>query len=252
MVDSPRPVMLITGASRGIGAAAAVQAATAGYDLCLGYRSDHESMRSVADDAEAAGARVVTVAGDIATEATVIDLFSAARDTFGRLDSVVINAGVVAPIDRVENFTVERLRSVFETNVIGAFLCAREAVRAMSTKRGGSGGTIVVVSSAASYLGSPDEFVDYAASKGATDTLTIGLAKEVANEGIRVNAVRPGLIDTDIHASAGRPDRVAALAPNIPMQRGGTADEVADVIMWLASERSTYVTGALVNASGGR
>ncbi len=252
MTENDRPVMLITGASRGIGAAVAEQAAVAGFDLCLGYRSDHEAMAAVVARSEAAGARVITAAGDIGQEATVLGLFAGARSTFGRLDSVIINAGVVAPVDRVENYTVERLRTVIDTNVIGAFLCAREAVRAMSTNHGGRGGTVVVVSSAASFLGSPNEFVDYAASKGATDTLTIGLAKEVATEGIRVNAVRPGLIDTDIHASAGLPNRVADLAPNVPMHRGGTADEVADVIMWLASDKSSYVTGTLVNVSGGR
>ncbi len=244
--------MLITGASRGIGAATARQAVAAGFDLCLGYRSDHDAMASVVGQVEAAGASAVAVAGDIAEEATVLELFAAADSTFGRLDSVIINAGVVAPIDRVENITLERLQSVMNTNVIGAFLCAREAVRAMSTKHGGSGGTVVIVSSAASYLGSANEFVDYAASKGAVDTLTIGLAKEVAAEGIRVNAVRPGLIDTDIHASAGLPNRVVDLAPNVPLQRGGTADEVADVIMWLASDSSSYVTGTFVNVSGGR
>ncbi len=252
MVHRERPVMLITGASRGIGAATARQAAAAGFDLCLGYRRDHEAMASVVAQIEAAGASAIAIAGDIAEEPAVFELFATAASTFGRLDSVIINAGVVAPIDRVENITLERLQSVMNTNVIGAFLCAREAVRAMSTNHGGSGGTIVIVSSAGSYLGSANEFVDYAASKGAVDTLTIGLAKEVATEGIRVNAVRPGLIDTDIHASAGLPNRVVDLAPNVPLQRGGTADEVADAIMWLASDSSSYVTGTFVNVSGGR
>ncbi len=252
MTTSSRPVMLVTGASRGIGAAVARQAAAAGFDLCLGYRSNRAAMDRVVAEVESLGASATAVAGDIAEESVVQELFGAARERFGRLDSVIINAGIVAPLDRVENYSVERIRNVMDTNVVGAFLCAREAVRAMSTRRGGSGGTIVVVSSAASYLGSPNEFVDYAASKGATDSLTIGLAKEVATDGIRVNAVRPGLIDTDIHASAGAPDRVAQLAPNIPMQRGGSADEVADVVLWLASDRSSYVTGTLVNVSGGR
>ncbi len=244
--------MLITGASRGIGAAVARKAAAAGYDLCLGYATATAAAEEVAADCRRAGAKVVIAGGDIADEAVVVELFDLAFASFGRLDAVVINAGIVAPISRVEDFTAERVERVMSVNVVGAILCAREAVRAMSTANGGAGGAIVNLSSAASYLGSPGDFVDYAASKGAVDSLTIGLAKEVAAEGIRVNAVRPGLIDTEIHASAGFPDRVRVMEANVPMQRGGSADEVADVVLWLVSDQSSYVTGSLINVSGGR
>ncbi len=252
MLTEHRPLMIVTGASRGIGAEIAELAATRGYDLCLNYGSDHESMERVESLARAAGARTISVAGDIADEAVVVALFASAKAEFGRLDVLVNNAGIVGLADRLENFTAERVRRIFDVNVLGSFLCAREAVRSMSTRHGGSGGAIVNVSSAASYLGSPGEFIDYAASKGAVDSMTIGLAKEVATEGIRVNAVRPGLIETEIHAQAGKPNRVADLAPNVPMQRGGTAREVADAVLWLASSEAAYVTGALLNVTGGR
>lgn len=244
--------MVITGAGRGIGAEVACRAAARGYDLCLGYRSDREAIGRVRTAAEAEGARVVVVQGDVAEEGDVVALFEACRSTFGPPDAVVINAGIVARAERLENFEVDRMRRVFDVNILGALLTAREAVRAMSTNRDGRGGSIVNVSSAASYLGSPGEFIDYAASKGAMDSATIGLAKEVAAEGIRVNAVRPGLIDTDIHASAGLPNRVAELSGAVPMLRGGTAGEVADAILWLASHEASYVTGSLLNVSGGR
>ncbi len=252
MVTEQRPLMIVTGASRGIGAEVAELAAGRGYDLCLNYGSDHDSMHQVESSARAAGARTVSIAGDISDETVVLELFAAANAEFGRLDVLVNNAGIVGLVDRLENFTAERIRRIFDVNVLGSFLCAREAVRTMSTRHGGSGGAIVNVSSAASYLGSPGEFIDYAASKGAIDSLTIGLAKEVATEGIRVNAVRPGLIETEIHAQAGKPNRVADLAPNVPMQRGGTAREVADAVLWLASSEAAYITGALLNVTGGR
>jgi NAD(P)-dependent dehydrogenase (short-subunit alcohol dehydrogenase family) len=182
----------------------------------------------------------------------VIDFFDAAVDEFGSVDAFVNNAGILHTASRLDSFDVERLRAVVAVNVVGAFVAAREAVKRMSTRYGGAGGSIVNVSSAASYLGSPNEYIDYAATKGAIDTMTIGLAKEVGDEGIRVNAVRPGLIRTDIHLSSGITDRVDRLAPNVPMRRGGTADEVAETILWLASDAASYVTGALVNVSGGR
>ncbi|MDA3040554.1 MAG: SDR family oxidoreductase [Actinomycetota bacterium] len=252
MSTQQRPLMIVTGASRGIGAEVAVLAAGRGYDLCLNYGSDHQSMERVESAARTAGARTVSAAGDIADEDVVVALFAAATAEFGRLDVLVNNAGIVDSIGRLENFTVQRIRRTFDVNVLGSFLCAREAVRLMSTHKGGNGGAIVNVSSAASYLGTPGEFIDYAASKGAVDSMTIGLAKEVATEGIRVNAVRPGLIETEIHARAGKPNRVADLAPNVPMQRGGSALEVAEAVLWLASSEASYVTGALLNVAGGR
>jgi len=244
--------MIITGASRGIGAATAVLAAERGYDVCVNYRRDADAARSVVSTVEQLGGRAVAVAGDVSVEADVEMLFSACIEAFGAPHAVVNNAGILHQQARLDTFTVERLQEVVAVNVVGAFLVAREAVRHMSTAHGGGGGAIVNVSSAASYLGSPNEFIDYAATKGALDTMTIGLAKEVATEGVRVNAVRPGLIDTDIHASSGEAGRVERLAPVVPMQRGGTAEEVAETILWLASPLAGYVTGAMLNVSGGR
>ncbi len=244
--------MLITGASRGIGAATALRAASAGWHVAIGYRRQAAAAERVAEACRQAGAQAITVQGDVASEQDVLRLFDQTASALGPITSLVNNAAILEPMCTVEQLTEDRLRRVFDVNVIGAFLCAREAVKAMSTDRGGHGGTIVNVSSAASYLGSPFEFVDYAATKGAVDTLTIGLAKEVARRGIRVNAVRPGLIDTDIHADAGMPDRVDRLKENVPMGRGGTADEVAASIMWLAGPDSGYVTGSLINIAGGR
>ncbi len=244
--------MLITGGSRGIGAATALKAAASGWDVCVNYTANTVAADDIVAQCRAAGASAMAVRADVAVESDVIELFEETEAELGPLTCLVNNAGILHPMSRVEDMSIERLREVMDVNVLGAFMCAREAVRRMSTLNGGAGGTIVNVSSAASYLGSPNEFVDYAATKGAMDTLTIGLAKEVANESIRVNAVRPGLIDTDIHASSGVPDRVDQLAHNVPMQRGGTADEVADLILYLASDASSYVTGSLINVSGGR
>lgn len=244
--------MLITGASRGIGAATAIMAARRGWSVGVTYRSKQHEAEQVVESCRELGAEAIAFHCEVADEASVVAVFDECRVVLGQPTSVINNAGVLFPMSRVEDMSVERLRRVFDVNVIGAFVCAREAVRRMATDNGGSGGTIVNVSSAASYLGSPNEFVDYAASKGALDTLTIGLAKEVADRGIRVNAVRPGLIDTDIHADAGVPDRVARLQQHVPMRRGGTADEVASLILYLAGSESSYITGSLMNVTGGR
>ncbi len=249
---APEPVMLITGGSRGIGAATAHLAAARGWNVAVNYRSDGDAAAAVVAACEALGVRACAIKADVASEDDVVSMFEAAADRLGPITSLVNNAGILHQIARFDTISVERMREVVGVNVIGAMLCAREAVRAMSTVHGGLGGTIVNVSSAASYLGSPNEFIDYAATKGALDTLTIGLAKEVAREGVRVNGVRPGLIETEIHASAGMVDRVARLAENVPMGRGGTAQEVAEIILFLASPASSYVTGSFIDASGGR
>ena len=248
-----RPVVLITGGSRGIGAATAVRAARQGMDVAISYRTERAAAAAVSEAVTAAsGAELFAVQADVAEEADVLALFEAVIDRFGRLDALVNNAGIAAAQQPVAEYTLARIERLFAVNITGSFLCAREAVRRMSTMRGGRGGAIVNVSSAASRLGSPNEFVDYAASKGAIDSMTIGLAKEVAGEGIRVNAVRPGLIETQIHAAIGEPDRVASRAHQVPMQRGGSADEVAETIVWLISPASSYVTGALLDVAGGR
>lgn len=244
--------MLITGGSRGIGAATAVMAASRGYDVAVSYVDNADAAAGVVEACQNAGAAAIAVQCDLASEADIVALFDAATEQLGPLQVFVNNAGVVRPMARLDEMDLDRLESIVAINVTGALIAAREAVRRISTRHGGSGGAIVNVSSAASYLGSPNEYLDYAATKGAMDSMTIGLAKEIATEGVRVNAVRPGLIDTEIHASAGVPDRVERLAGNVPMQRGGTADEVAETILWLASDAAQYVTGALVNCSGGR
>lgn len=245
-------VMIITGASRGIGAATARLAASEGFDVCVNYRSRSDEAEAVVEACRAQGAKAMAVAGDVGVEAEVEALFAASQDALGPVTVVVNNAGIIHPQARLEAFTLDRMEEVVRVNLIGALLVARAAVRRMSTAHGGDGGVIVNVSSAASYLGSPNEYIDYAATKGAMDTMTVGLAKEVAGEGIRVNAVRPGLIYTDIHGDGGEPGRVDRLAPNVPMARGGDAAEVAEAIVWLASPQSSYVTGALLNVSGGR
>lgn len=245
------PILLITGGSRGIGAATARQAAQRGYTVCLTYVQRPDAAHAVVADITSAGGTAHAFAADMASEADILRLF-AQTDELGPLAALVNNAGVLETQMRVDQMSAARLQRIFTTNVVGPFLCAREAVLRMSTRHGGAGGAIVNVSSAASRIGSPNEYVDYAASKGAIDTLTLGLAKEVAGEGIRVNAVRPGVIDTDIHASGGEPGRVERVKAGIPMQRGGTADEVARAILWLLSEEAAYVTGACLDVAGGR
>ncbi len=245
-------VMIVTGGSRGIGAATARLAGERGYAVCVNYRRDAEAAAGVVADVEKSGGRALAVAGDMASEKDVVNLFETTDAELGTLEVLVNNAGIIDVQSRVEDYTLERLQRLFAVNITGAFLCAREAVRRMSTRSGGAGGAIVNVSSVAASLGGPNEYVDYAASKGAIDTMTIGLAKEVAGEGIRVNAVRPGLIYTDIHASGGEPGRVDRLKDGVPMKRGGSAQEVARVILWLASDDASYTTGSLVECSGGR
>ena len=245
-------VLLITGASRGIGAATALLAASRGYDICVNYRSDKASAERIVASIVHAGVRAIAVQADVAFEADVLRMYRTIERELGAIDALVNNAGMLEPQARVEDMSVERMQRVFQANVIGSMLCAREAVKRMSTKHGGKGGAIVNLSSMAARLGSPNEYVDYAASKGAIDTFTIGLAKEVGAEGIRVNAVRPGLIYTDMHASGGEAGRVDRLAPTVPMQRGGTAEEVARAVLWLLSEEASFVTGSFVDVSGGR
>ncbi len=245
-------VLLVTGGGRGIGAATARQAAQAGWAVAVNYAANALAADEVVRAIRAAGGRALAVQGDVADEAQVLRMFETVDAKLGRLTGLVNNAGVVDVTARLDEMSVARWRRMFDINVIGSMLCAREAVRRMSTRHGGSGGAIVNLSSAASRLGSPGQYVDYAAAKGAIDAFTIGLAKEVAFEGIRVNAVRPGLIETEIHASGGLPDRVRDLSHQVPMQRGGTADEVAQAIVWLLSDAASYTTMSLLDVSGGR
>lgn len=244
--------LLITGGSRGIGAATAVLAAMRGYDVCLSYRTAANEAADVVERIQRAGQRGVAVQADVAIEADVLRLFETCDRALGTLTALVNNAGVVDMKARVDEMSLPRLQRMFAVNVVGSILCAREAVRRMSTRRGGAGGAIVNVSSAAARLGSPGEYVDYAAAKAAIDTFTVGLAKEVATEGIRVNAVRPGIVETDIHASGGQPDRLGRIAPLVPMQRPGRPDEIASAILSLLSDDASYTTGALLDVSGGR
>ncbi|MDX2003638.1 MAG: SDR family oxidoreductase [Meiothermus sp.] len=245
-------VLLITGGSRGIGAATARLAAAQGYAIAVNYQRNAAAAQAVVAELEAAGARAIAVQADVALEAEVLRMFETVDAELGRLTHLVNNAGILEQQMRLEQMSLGRMRAVFDTNILGSFLCAREAVRRMSARNGGSGGAIVNVSSAASRLGSPNEYIDYAASKGAIDTLTLGLSKEVAAEGIRVNAVRPGIIHTEIHARGGEPGRADRLAPLLPVRRSGTAEEVAECIVWLLSDAASYVTGALLDVAGGR
>lgn len=244
--------VLVTGGSRGIGAATARLAAAGGWRVAVNYVANAEAAERLVAEIAAAGGDAFAVRGDVGEEQDVVAMFAAVDARFGRLDALVNNAGIVTPKSRVDGMNAERLLRVMRVNVVGSLLCAREAIRRMSTRHGGRGGAIVNLSSVAATLGAPGEYVDYAASKGAIDAFTIGLAREVAAEGIRVNAVRPGIVDTDIHASGGQPDRVAALRGTVPMQREGKADEIARAILWLLSDDASYTTGAILNASGGR
>ena len=245
-------VLLVTGGSRGIGAATCLLAARQGWAVAVNYTANSLAADEVVREIRAAGGRAIAVQADVADEAQVLRMFGQVDAKFGRLTGLVNNAGVVDVTARVEDMSVARFKRMFDINVIGSLICAREAVRRMSTRHGGPGGSIVNLSSAAARLGAPGQYVDYAAAKGAIDAFTIGLAKEVAGEGIRVNAVRPGLIETDIHASGGLPNRVKDLQHQVPMQRGGTAEEVAEAIVWLLGEGASYTTMSLIDVSGGR
>jgi NAD(P)-dependent dehydrogenase (short-subunit alcohol dehydrogenase family) len=247
-----KKVIVVTGGSRGIGAATARLAADRGYAVCVNYVRNREAAERVVADCRRAGAEAVAVQADVAAEAEVVRLFETVDRELGRLTALVNNAGILEKQMRVEDMDAGRIARVFAVNVTGSFLCAREAVRRMSTRRGGSGGAIVNVSSGAARFGSPGEYVDYAAAKGAIDTLTVGLSKEVAEEGIRVNAVRPGFIYTDIHASGGEPDRVDRVKALVPMKRGGRPEEVATAVLWLLSDEASYATGTFLDLAGGR
>ena len=243
---------MVTGASRGIGAATALLAAEHGYAVAVNYAANSLAADEVVRLIRASGGMAITVQADVSVEADVLAMFKKVDAKLGRLTALVNNAGVVDQVSRVDAISLERLQRMFAVNVFGSFLCAREAVKRMSKLYGGAGGAIVNVSSAAARIGSPGQYVDYASAKGAIDTFTQGLAKEVATEGIRVNAVRPGIIDTDIHASGGLPNRARDVAPQVPMQRAGSSAEVAEAILWLLGEKSSYATGSIIDVAGGR
>jgi NAD(P)-dependent dehydrogenase (short-subunit alcohol dehydrogenase family) len=245
-------VVMITGGGRGIGAATARLAAHRGYAVCVNYLRDRDAAEAVVQQIAGGGGRAIAVRADVADEKDVHSLFRECDRALGPLTALVNNAGIVDRQMRVEGMDAARLQRMFSINVVGAFLCAREAIRRMSTKHGGTGGAIVNVSSAAARLGSPGEYVDYAASKGAIDTMTLGLAKELAADGIRVNSVRPGFVHTGIHASGGQPNRIERLRDGIPMKRGGEPEEVARAVLWLLSDEASYSTGAILDVSGGR
>ena len=245
-------IILVTGASRGIGAATAVLAGERGYAVCVNYRQDKAAADAVVKTITDAGGRAIAIAADVSEEADVVRLFETVDDELGAITALVNNAGILEKQARLVDMDADRWNRILKINVTGCFLCAREAVRRMSTRSGGKGGAIVNVSSGAARLGAPGEYIDYAASKGAVDTLTVGLAKEVAEEGIRVNAVRPGFIYTDIHASGGEPGRVERVKEFVPMKRGGQPQEVAAAILWLLSEESSYSTGTFIDITGGK
>ena len=247
-----RPVLLVTGGSRGIGAAVCRLAARQGWDVAVNYAANRAAADAIVSDVKAEGGNDIAIKGDVGSAQDIISMFQTVDKHFGRLDGLVNNAGIVDAQQRVDEMSVERLERMMRVNVSGSILCAAEAVRRMSSRHGGKGGAIVNISSMAAVLGSASQYVDYAASKAAIDTFTIGLSREVANEGVRVNAIRPGVIDTDIHASGGLPNRARDLAPSIPMQRPGTAEEIADAVLYLLSPTASYITGAILNVSGGR
>ncbi len=247
----PEGVLVVTGGSRGIGAATAMLAAARGYAVVVNYAGNVEAAEKVGHAIRERGGRAVAVRGDVSDEADVEHIFAAA-DRLGILTGLVNNAGIIGQTSRVEELDAARINRILQVNVTGSFLCAKAAVKRMSTRHGGKGGAIVNISSGASKLGAPNTYVDYAAAKGAIDSFTVGLALEVAGEGIRVNAVRPGIIGTEIHASGGDPERAARMAPNLPMPRAGTADEVAAAILWLLSDEASYTTGTTIAVSGGR
>jgi NAD(P)-dependent dehydrogenase (short-subunit alcohol dehydrogenase family) len=244
-------VVIITGGSRGIGRATAIATAGRGFRVCIGYASNEAAANSVVSAIDANNGKAIAVRCDVGNERDIVALFKAA-DKFGNLGALINNAGIVGPISRVDDMSAERIQRMMAVNVTGSMLCAREAVKRMSTRHGGKGGVIINLSSVAARLGSPNTYVDYAASKGAIDSFTIGLGHEVAGEGIRVAAIRPGLIDTEIHASGGEPDRAHRLSHMVPMKRVGTADEIANAIVWLMSDEASYVTSAILDVSGGR
>ncbi|QRM53431.1 SDR family oxidoreductase [Sinorhizobium sp. BG8] len=251
-MSAGNPVLLVTGGSRGIGASVCRLAASEGWQVAVNYASNADAAEAVVSEIRANGGSAVAIEGDVGTELGLAAIFSALDATFGRLDGMVNNAGITGLLQRLDEISVERLERMFAVNAIGSIRCAQEAVRRMSTRHGGKGGSIVNVSSMAAVIGGAGQYVDYAATKGAIESFTVGLAREVAAEGIRVNAVRPGIIDTDIHIASGTPDRAREMASSIPMQRPGTADEVAKAILYLISDAASYVTGAVLNVSGGR
>ena len=251
-MNNDKKVMLVTGGSRGIGRATVELAIERGYNLCINYAQSGDAAMALVEQAQSAGLEAIAVQADVADKKQVDALFEEVQRKFNRLDVLVNNAGIVSKASTLEEITEDNLQRILDINVSGAVYCAVAAVKQMSTKHGGKGGSIVNLSSVAALLGAPNEYVDYAMTKGALDSMTIGLAKEVAVDGVRVNAIRPGLIYTDIHASGGEPDRVDRLANLVPMQRGGTAYEVATAILWLASDEASYVTGSFLNVSGGR
>ncbi|OED39763.1 NAD(P)-dependent oxidoreductase [Chromatiales bacterium (ex Bugula neritina AB1)] len=245
-------VMIVTGGSRGIGAATVLAAAEAGYAVCVNYKSNADAARQLVETIKGRGGKAFAYQGDVSVPEDVAGMFRQTAETLGAPTALINNAGILEHHCRFEEMSLERLQRVFNTNVIGSMLCAQEAAKVMSTKHGGAGGVIINISSVAAKLGAPNEYVDYAASKGAIDSLTIGLAKEMAESGIRVNAVRPGVIYTDIHASGGEPDRVDRVKESVPMLRGGTAAEVAQAVVWLVSDQASYCTGTTIDVSGGR
>ena len=252
MGKSIEKVILITGASAGIGQSIARRAGQEGYSVAVNYNRNAEAAQSLCEELRQQGLSAIAVQADVSDEAAVVNMFEAVSSELGPITSLVNNAGIITPLSRLDEMDSERIKKVFDTNVLGCFLCAKYAVKAMSMRYGGKGGNIVNISSIGASLGSPNEFIDYAATKGAVDTLTIGLAKEVAEEGIRVNAVRPGIIETGMHVHTGDPNRPERIKPFIPMKRSGQPSEVAEAVLWLMSEHASYVTGALLDVSGGR